>query len=39
MAQSFSVKAILEAVDQSFSSTIDRAGQSVQKFGNATQDR
>lgn len=39
MAQSFSVKAILEAVDQSFSFTIDRAGQSVQKFGNATQDR
>ena len=39
MAQSFSVKAILEAVDQSFSSTIDKAGQSVQNFGNATQDK
>lgn len=39
MAQSFSVKAILEAVDQGFSSTIDKAGQSVQNFGNATQDK
>ena len=39
MAQSFSVKAILEAIDQSFSSTIDKAGQSVQNFGNATQDK
>lgn len=36
MAQSFSVKAILEAVDQSFSSTIERAGQSVQSFGSST---
>lgn len=39
MAQSFSVKAILEAIDQGFSSTIDKAGQSVQNFGNATQDK
>lgn len=36
MAQSFSVKAVLEAVDQSFSSTIERAGQSVQSFGSST---
>lgn len=39
MAQSFSVKAILEAIDQGFSSTMDKAGQSVQNFGNATQDK
>lgn len=39
MAQSFSVKAILEAVDQSFSSTIERAGQSVQSFGSSTTKR
>lgn len=39
MAQSFSVKAILEAVDQSFSSTIERAGQSVQIFGSSTTKR
>lgn len=36
MAQSFSVKAVLEAVDQSFSSTMERAGQSVQNFSSDT---
>lgn len=32
--ESYSVKAILSAVDQSFSSTITKAGQQVQQFGN-----
>lgn len=32
--ESYSVKAILSAVDQSFSSTIAKAGQQVQQFGN-----
>ena len=36
MAQSFSVKAVLEAVDQSFSSTMERASQSVQNFSSDT---
>ena len=39
MVQYFSVKVILEAVDQSFSSTIERAGQSVQNLGSSTAKR
>lgn len=39
MVQYFSVKVILEAVDQSFSSTIERVGQSVQNFGSSTAKR
>lgn len=35
MADSYSVRAILSAVDQSFSSTLARAGQATQSFGNA----
>lgn len=35
MADSYSVRAILSAVDQSFSSTLARAGQATQQFGNA----
>lgn len=35
MAESYSVRAILSAVDSSFSSTLARAGQATQNFGNA----
>lgn len=35
MADSYSVRAILSAVDQSFSSTLARAGQATQSFGNS----
>lgn len=35
MADSYSVKAILSAVDQSFSSTLARAGQATQNFGSS----
>lgn len=35
MAESYSVQAILSAVDQSFSSTLARAGQATQNFGNS----
>lgn len=35
MADSYSVRAILSAVDQSFSSTLARAGQATQNFGSS----
>lgn len=35
MSESYSVRAILSAVDQSFSSTLARAGQATQSFGSA----
>ena len=35
MAESYSVRAILSAVDSSFSSTLARAGQATQNFGNS----
>ena len=35
MAESYSVRAILSAVDSSFSSTLARAGQATQNFGSA----
>lgn len=35
MSESYSVRAILSAVDQSFSSTLARAGQVTQSFGNS----
>lgn len=35
MAESYSVRAILSAVDSSFSSTLARAGQATQSFGSA----
>lgn len=35
MAESYSVRAILSAVDQSFSSTLARAGQATQNFGSS----
>ena len=35
MAESYSVRAILSAVDSSFSSTLARAGQATQNFGSS----
>ena len=35
MVESYSVRAILSAVDSSFSSTLARAGQATQSFGNS----
>lgn len=35
MVESYSVRAILSAVDSSFSSTLARAGQATQNFGSA----
>ena len=35
MTESYSVRAILSAVDSSFSSTIARAGQATHNFGSA----
>lgn len=35
MGESYSVKAILSAVDTSFSSTIARAGQATESFGQS----
>lgn len=39
MADSYSVRAILSAVDQSFSSTLARAGQATQSFGKMVDSR
>ena len=39
MPQSFSVKAILEAVDTTFSSTIEKADKAVQGFSSNTNNR
>lgn len=39
MADSYSVRAILSAVDQSFSSTLARAGQATQSFGEMVDSR
>lgn len=39
MADSYSVKAILSAVDQSFSSTLAKAGQATQSFGKMVDSR
>ncbi len=39
MAESYSVRAILSAVDQSFSSTLARAGQATQSFGKMVDSR
>lgn len=39
MADSYSVRAILSAVDQSFSSTLARAGQATQNFGSSVNEK
>lgn len=39
MADSYSVRAILSAVDQSFSSTLARAGQATENFGSSVNEK
>lgn len=39
MADSYSVRAILSAVDQSFTSTLARAGQATQNFGSSVNEK